>query len=492
MTRPSLVWFRKDLRLSDNPALGAALRRGAPVACLFVLDSETEGALPVGGAAAWWLHRSLAALCDDIAARGGGLILRRGGAREIVPRVCAALDVGAVYWNRCYEPEAIARDAALKRALKRAGIAAESFNGSLLREPWEVRTKAGGPYGVFTPFWKAECALGDPAAPAGKPDVIPGLPADAAAAAIAAGDALSDWSLSPTRPDWAGGLRETWKPGEAGARARLDRFLTDAAPCYCDARDRPDIEGTSRLSPHLAFGELSPREVWHVARDRARHAGGTRAERGIWSFLRELGWRDFNHNLLFHTPSLPTENYNGKFDAFPWRDDGAGLRAWQRGQTGYPMVDAGMRELWHTGFMHNRVRMVAASFLVKHLLIDWRAGEAWFRDTLVDADLANNVANWQWTAGCGADAAPYFRIFNPVGQGRKFDPDGAYVRRWVPELARLPTPYLHQPWEAPAPVLRDAGVELGASYSRPLVEHASARARALACLRRHQGSRVKA
>lgn len=472
MTRTSLVWFRKDLRLSDNPALHAALTRGAPVACLFVLDTTSEGALPVGGAAAWWLHHSLQSLRDDIAARGGTLILRRGDPTEIVPETVRAVGADAVFWNRCYEPDAIARDKALKQALKDDGIQAESFNGSLLREPWEVQTKAGGPYGVFTPFWKAECALGDPPAPTAKPDAIPGVP-------DGGGDILYDWALLPVSPDWAGGLRETWEPGEAGARARLDRFLTEAVASYPDTRNRPDIEGTSRLSPHLAFGELSPREVWHISLDRLRRASGAKAESGVWSFLRELGWRDFNHNLLFHNPRLPAENYNGKFDAFPWREDTAALRAWQKGRTGYPMVDAGMRELWHTGFMHNRVRMVVASFLVKHLLIDWRDGEAWFRDTLVDADLANNVANWQWAAGCGADAAPYFRIFNPIGQGEKFDPDGAYIRHWVPELAEVPDKYLNKPWEAPEAVLAGAGVTLSETYPKPLVDHKSARTRAL-------------
>lgn len=470
MSRPSLVWFRKDLRLSDNPALAAAASRGAPILCIFIKDEETEGALPAGAAAAWWLHHSLDGLMKSLAEIGGRLILKAGDPATILPDLCATHDVAEVFWNRCYEPEAIARDRALKVELKDKGVTVESFNGALLREPWEVKTKAGGAYGVFTPFWKAECALGDPDLPKAKPEKIEGV-ADS-------GDDLDDWRLLPTTPDWTGGLRETWTPGEEGARARLADFLDDGAKTYAEARDRPDIAGTSRLSPHLAFGELSAREIWHIARDRMR-SGEMVSETGIWSFLRELGWRDFNHNLLFHNPDLPSKNYSAKFNAFPWVDDPESLDAWQKGRTGYPMVDAGMRELWHTGFMHNRVRMVVASFLVKHLLIDWREGESWFRDTLVDADLANNTANWQWTAGCGADAAPYFRIFNPMTQGEKFDPDGVYIRRWVPELADVPDKYLNQPWDAPASVLEAAGVELGETYPTRLVVHAEARKRAL-------------
>jgi deoxyribodipyrimidine photo-lyase len=470
MARFSLVWFRKDLRLSDNPALDAAVSRGAPILCVFIRDETTEGALPVGAAAAWWLHHSLTALADSLTRIGGRLVLRSGDPRKILPALCAEHGIDAVFWNRCYEPAAIKRDTTLKADLKAADIAVESFNGSLLREPWEVKTKAGGPYGVFTPFWKAERALGDPDAPRPAPRDIEAVAAE--------GDDLADWSLLPTEPDWAGGLRDAWTPGEAGARERLDVFLGDGVARYAKARNRPDQDGTSRLGPHLAFGEVSPREIWHIALDRLR-SGASSAETGIWSFLRELGWRDFNHNLLYHNPGLPTENHNAKFDAFAWRTDAEALAAWRRGRTGYPMVDAGMRELWHTGFMHNRVRMVVASFLVKHLLIDWRAGEAWFRDTLVDADLANNTANWQWTAGCGADAAPYFRIFNPMTQGEKFDPDGAYIRRWVPELADLPDKYLNQPWDASPEILARAGIALGDTYPNRLVAHTEARKRAL-------------
>lgn len=472
MTGPSLVWFRKDLRLSDNPALTAALRRGGPVVCLFVRDEATEGALPVGGASAWWLHHSLTALADSLTRRGGSLILKTGNPGKIIPDLCKRLNVDAVFWNRCYEPAAIARDSALKSALGKDGLHVDSFNGSLLREPWDVKTKAGGSYSVFTPFWKALCALGDPPAPQPAPDVLPGMPV------AQESEALADWALLPTTPDWSGGIRDNWQPGEEGARECLSAFLDAGVGRYGEYRNRPDKDGTSRLSPHLAFGEISPREIWHIARDVARREGGS-IESGVWSFLREIGWRDFNHNLLFNNPDMPNENYNGKFDAFRWNDNPGDLEAWHKGRTGYPLVDAGMRELWHTGFMHNRVRMVVASFLVKHLLIDWRRGEAWFRDTLVDADLANNVANWQWVAGCGADAAPYFRIFNPIGQGEKFDPNGVYIRRWVPEIAALPDKYLNQPWTAPDGVLEESGITLGRTYPKPIVEHRRARERAL-------------
>lgn len=473
MSKVSLYWFRKDLRLSDNPALRAALAQGDETVCVFILDPDSEGALPVGAAGAWWLHHSLTALAQDIAALGGHLILRRGPARRCLEDLCQEIGATDVYWNRCYEPDAIARDSEIKQHLKDQGLLVESFNGSLLHEPWEVKTKIGGSYGVFSPFWKAELELGDLPRPFQKPGAL-NSPAQATAS-----DTLADWALLPTKPDWAGGMRESWTPGEAGARQRLGDFLDSIAQRYDDTRNRPDIAGTSRLSPHLAFGEISPREIWHIALDRIRTENGAVLDKGIWSFLRELGWRDFNHNLLFHNPTLPQENYNSRFDAFPWQEDPTALNAWKSGQTGYPLVDAGMRELWQTGFMHNRVRMVVASFLIKHLMIDWRVGEAWFRDTLVDADLANNVANWQWTAGCGADAAPYFRIFNPIGQGEKFDPDGVYIRQWVPELKGMPIKYLNKPWEAPPEVLREAGVELGKNYPKPVVRHIDARNRAL-------------
>jgi deoxyribodipyrimidine photo-lyase len=460
---PLLVWFRQDLRLADNPALRDAIATGAPVLPVYVLDDETPGPWRIGGASHWWLHHSLAALAADLGKLGLRLILRRGRAQECLNELIAETGAAGVVWNRCYEPFAVARDKAIKSTLEARGLAARSFNANLLFEPWTVASKSGTPFRVFTPFWKACLAAEPPALP---------LPAPSRALAPAnwpASDALDDWNLLPTKPDWAGGF-SIWNPGEAGAQARLAEFVARALDGYAGLRDRPDLEATSRLSPHLHFGEISPRQCFH--------AGAVSPK-----FLAELGWREFAHHLLFHIPDLPETALRAEFRDFPWRDDESRLRAWQQGRTGFPIVDAGMRELWRTGWMHNRVRMVAASFLVKHLLLPWQAGQAWFWDTLVDADLASNSASWQWVAGCGADAAPYFRVFNPMLQGAKFDPDGAYVRRFVPELAALPNEYLHAPWQAPADVLRRAGVALGATYPKPIVDHGEARVRALAAFR---------
>jgi deoxyribodipyrimidine photo-lyase len=355
------------------------------------------------------------------------------------------------------------------------GVTAQGFPGDLLVRPEAVRSKEGRGLRVFTPFWKRVLALGDPPSP---------LPAPRAlrAGAQLGSEPLERFGLEPTKPDWAAGLRQTWQPGEQSAQARLKQFLQNGVRTYVDERDRPDRDVTSGLSPHLRFGEISPRQIWHAARFAA--AGEARLASDIEKFLSELGWREFCRHLLFDHPDLATQNLQTAFDAFPWRRDDAALLAWQRGRTGYPIVDAGMRQLWTTGVMHNRVRMVVASFLVKHLLIDWRDGEAWFWDTLVDADAGNNPANWQWVAGSGADAAPYFRVFNPVLQGEKFDPDGRYVRRWVPELGRLPTPLIHRPWSTSPLEIASAQVELGVTYPRPIVEHGKARTRALAAYER--------
>ena len=463
---PVIVWFRQDLRLADNPALVAAAETGRPVIPLFILDDETPGRWAPGGASRWWLERSLAALGRDLAHIGSPLILRRGNAEAVLPALVAESGATAVFWNRCYEPFAIARDTRLKAELKAGGVEVRSHNGSLLREPWEVNSKAGTPLKVFTPFWKALQALGDPDKPLAPPARL------SPPAQQPAGDALAHWGLYPARPDWAAGFGALWTPGEAGAQARFADFSAAAITDYADQRNVPGQPGTSRLSPHLHWGEISPRMLWHATRS---EAGG-----GAESFLREVGWREFSCHLLHHEPLLPQRNLRGEFDSFPWADDAAGLGRWQRGETGYPIVDAGLRELWATGWMHNRVRMIAASFLIKDLLIDWRHGQDWFWDTLVDADLAANAASWQWVAGCGADAAPYFRVFNPVLQGMKFDPDGRYVRRWVPELARLPDSLLHTPWTAAPLVLEAAGIRMGKTYPLPMVDHGKARDRALA------------
>ena len=480
MTRSSdssvaIVWFDTDLRLADNPSLDAAVSQGARVLPVYILDDESPEREALGDASRWWLHNSLSALSQALDDRGAPLYLRRGAADRVLPEIARAAGAASVHWGRRYEPWARAREDRVAEALAALDIAFERHNAALLHEPWTVRTGNGGSYGVFTPFWKAECALGDPSKPTAAPDRLTPAPRDG----LDTSERLADWALLPMSPDWAGGLRAAWSPGEAGAAARLDAFLDSAVAHYPDRRNRPDLDATSHLSPHLHFGELSARQVWHAARSRAHAAGGGAVEKGVWAFLRELSWRDFNHNLLYHTPAMVSENYQGKFDRFPWHGDEEAFAAWTAGRTGYPVVDAGMRELWSTGFMHNRIRMVTASFLVKHLLVPWQWGEAWFRDTLVDADLANNVANWQWVAGCGADAAPYFRIFNPMTQGEKFDPEGAYVRRWVPELADLPTRFLHAPWTADPVTLEAAGVRLGSSYPEPIVDHKQARARAL-------------
>jgi deoxyribodipyrimidine photo-lyase len=457
----ALVWFRQDLRLGDNPALAAAATHKSIVP-LYVLDDTAPH--PLGGAGRWWLHHSLSRLSRDL----GGLLFERGDPREIVPSIAARAGATTVYWNRCYEPHAVARDKALKAALKQRGLEVNTFNASLLNEPWEVLNSSGEPFKVFTPFWRA-CRQRPIAPPqkAARPTIQ--LPEGA-------GRTLESLELLPRKPNWAAGWEKLWTPGEAGAIERLRTFLDESLTGYRDKRDRPDMPSTSRLSPQLHFGEISPRQIWAAL---APHATDD-AEK----FASELGWREFCHHLLFHFPSIPEQNWRSEFDAFPWRVDAQGLKAWQRGLTGYPLVDAGMRELWQTGWMHNRVRMITASFLVKDLRIHWREGEAWFWDTLLDANLANNASGWQWVAGSGADASPYFRIFNPVTQGEKFDPDGSYVRRFCPELGRLPNEYIHAPFLAPPDVLAQARVKLGTTYPAPIVDHARARNDALAALQK--------
>ncbi|MEN9620756.1 MAG: hypothetical protein RL499_949 [Actinomycetota bacterium] len=418
---PSIVWLRDDLRIADNPALAAAAERGAPVVVVYVLDDESPGARPLGGASRWWLHHSLTSLAAALAARGVSLTLRRGAASTVIPALVAQTGAGAVYWNRRYGALREV-DAALKSRLRGDGLVVESFGASLLHEPWTITSGSGEPYRVFTPFWRACLAAGEPRPPLAAPDALTGWPAES--------DALESWDLLPTRPDWASGLRAAWNPGEQGAYDRLEHFIDHGLSLY-HRRDEPSIEATSRLSPHLRFGELSPHQVWaRVHEPLAPEATANRAK-----FLSEIGWREFSYSILFHLPELATVNVRRDFDAFPWeKPDAAVLRAWQQGRTGIPIVDAGMRQLWSSGWMHNRVRMIVASLLTKNLLIDWRIGEAWFWDTLVDADEASNAASWQWVAGSGADAAPYFRVFNPVLQAERFDPDRAYVQRWVPEV----------------------------------------------------------
>ena len=421
---PAIVWLRDDLRLADNPALRAAVDAGGGVVVLYLLDETSPGIRPLGAASRWWLHHSLAALAADLERLGGRLLLRRGDAETELPRLVGESGASAVYWNRRYGAGREV-DARLKASLRAAGLRVESFAANLLVEPWTVTTEQGGPYRVFTPFWRAaqqqrfRTVLDAPSA-ISTPARVSELD----------GDTLDDWALLPTRPDWAGGLRETWMPGEESAHRRLEEFASHQLADY-HRRDEPAVDATSRLSPHLRFGEISPGQIWH----RLQHGELTdAARRNTPKYLSEVGWREFNANILFHFPELATRNFRPEFDGFPWgAPNPVELDAWRKGRTGIPLVDAGMRELWHTGVMHNRVRMVVASFLVKNLLVDWRVGEDWFWDTLVDADEASNPGNWQWVAGSGADAAPYFRVFNPLLQADKFDADREYVRRWVPE-----------------------------------------------------------
>jgi deoxyribodipyrimidine photo-lyase len=469
-TSPAIIWFRCDLRLAGNPALQAGVQSGKPLILLYV--DEVNRGRDLGGAANVWLHHSLNSLSNSIAKKGGTLILRRGQAAEILNDILAQTGADEVHWNRRYEGWARDIDQAIKSDLKGRGLTVESHKANLLTEPWEVATKTGGFYKVFTPFWRAARAsfTVDPALPGPeKINSVQGLESEN----------ISDWDLLPGSLDWDEKIMAYHDAGEAHAMQRLTQFLDGPIKKYDVQRDRPDDEmGTSKLSPHLAFGEISPRQIWNAA-----HGTGGDSDK----FLSEIGWREFSYTLLFYNPNLASQNYKAEFDKFPWQSDSTKVEAWRRGQTGYPFVDAGMRELWQTGWQHNRVRMVCASFLIKHLLTDWRVGEAWYWDTLLEADPASNAASWQWVAGSGADASPYFRIFNPFTQGEKFDPNGDYVRKYVPELAKLPKKYIHQPWTAPEQILTQAGVTLGKTYPKPIVEHKAARELALAGYKKSRG-----
>jgi deoxyribodipyrimidine photo-lyase len=470
---PAIVWFRQDLRLADNPALHRAVESGAAVIPLFILEDGSDGVRAPGAAARWWLHHSLESLGQSLAKAGAPLVLRKGNPADILSALIGETGAGSVYWNDSFDPAMNARDGDIRTTLTGSGITVESFNATLLFDPSAIRSKAGTPFKVFTPFWRTLSSGPEPERPLPAPATIP------YAVESPRSDALSSFGLLPTWPDWAGGIRESWTPGEAAAAERFLNFLEEIVQDYQTGRDRPGRDGTSRLSPYLRWGEISPRQIWHAAKMRT-DAG---SEPAIEAFLREIGWREFTHGLLQTHPNLAAEPMDSRFTKLPWRQDPTGLKAWQRGLTGFPIVDAGMRQLWQTGWMHNRVRMITGSFLVKDLLVPWQEGEAWFWDTLVDADAANNSANWQWIAGCGADPSPFFRVFNPVLQGEKFDPDGAYVSRFVPELAKLPRKFIHHPWDAPADVLAKAGVRLGKTYPHPIVDHATARNRALDALR---------
>ncbi len=465
-----IVWLRHELRLKDNPALYAAAEGNTAVVPVYIHAAEDNG-MP-GAASSWWLHHSLLSLREAFREKGATFILRKGPPHVVLRELAKQLQATTVFWSRAYDPAGRRQDEAVEQALQREGIGTRIFAGAnLLIIPGELTNNSGQPFKVFTPFWKNAAKRRLPS-PTPAPDALvsPRLACDAGA--------IEDLHLLP-RQNWTSGLADTWTPGALGAHERLRLFLDAGIHNYADQRDFPAEEDVSRLSPHLHFGEISPRVIFDALDERCMETKNAAIEHQVAAFKRQLYWREFAANLLFHYPTLLEAPMRPEFNRFPWRQDAARLRAWQQGKTGYPLVDAGMRQLWTTGWMHNRVRMLAGSFLVKHLLLPWQTGAAWFWDTLVDADAANNTLGWQWVAGCGPDAAPYFRIFNPTLQSERFDPTGAYIRQWVPELTALETRYLHAPWNAPESALSDAGIVLGNTYPRPLVNHPFARQRAL-------------
>lgn len=460
----AIMWFRQDLRCYDNPALALACEHQKLIP---IYIKDTHSSLVMGNAQHWWLHHSLLALSTSLQKVNLNLCLKQGNPLTVLTKLVKQYSVEAIYWSRCYEPAYIKRDEIIKAELKSIGVKVISRNSSLLNEPWEILNQSGQYFKVFTPYWR-KCLQKIHVKPL---HTISNWPSSQPVPS----DVLEQWELLPKNPNWAKEFSAHWEPGENGALNNLNLFISNHLKGYKELRNQPAKMGTSKLSPHLHFGEISPNQVWLSVQQAMQETGCdlTSAQ----TYLSELGWREFSYQLLYHYPRLMELNFNRKFDGFSWEHDEASLMCWQKGMTGYPIVDAGMRELWRTGYMHNRVRMIVASFLTKDLLIDWRKGAAWFWDTLLDADLANNSASWQWVAGSGADAAPYFRIFNPVLQGEKFDPLGEYVKRWVPELANVPVRWIHKPWEAPPTCLP---IVLGADYPLPIVDHAAARQMALA------------
>jgi len=459
----TLVWLREDLRLFDNPALHYAASLGEVTPVYIYPES-------LGGASYWWLHHSLLNLQKAFAEQGVRLLLRTGQPERVLVELAGQLEADSVMWNRVYSPQGMRDGAALKAVCAEKSIATRSFNGQLLIEPSEVMTKQSTPFKVFTPFWR-NCVANL------RPSDVLGVPKLTKTSHLIESETLDNWGLLPSKPDWSAGLQKRWKPGEEGAQANLESFLESTVSNYSEGRDIPGQENTSMLSPHLAFGEISSKQIWFATHNAmaSRQVDSVNGNK----FLSEIGWREFSRYLLVHFPHIVKEPFNTKFTNFPWQTDQALLDAWQRGETGYPIVDAGMRELWATGYMHNRVRMITASFLCKHCLTHWREGMAWFWDTLVDADIANNTASWQWVAGSGADASPYFRIFNPILQGEKFDKNGDYIKKWVPELAGLSSKHINKPWEADQDTLKAARIKLGEDYPLPIVDHKQARQLAL-------------
>ncbi len=471
---PTVVWFRNDLRLADNPALHAAVERRASILAIFVLETD-NGLRPLGAASRWWLHHSLLKLDEALKKAGAGLHFYEGEAGIILPKLVKESGAGALFFNRRYGKSGRDLDEIVAKAVSQEGATVESFNGRLLNDPWDVSTKSGGPYGVYTPYWKSIKAKGLPSEALPKLGKLECAKAPGAPKTVT----LDGLNLLPTKPNWAEGWDDTWTPGEAGAAKRLGDFLRQGLEGYKVERNTLASRGTSHLSPHLRFGEISPRQVVAAVKEATTRKTDDDAD----SFLSEIGWREFDYHNLFYHPDVAEKNLHDKYDAIPWETPKkAELDAWKKGQTGFPVVDAGMRELWQTGYMHNRVRMITASFLIKDLLYDWRIGEKWFWDCLCDADPANNTMNWQWVAGSGADASPFFRVFNPVTQGERYDPEGEYIRRWVPELAQLDNKTIHSPWKANIATLTKADVVLGETYPRPILDHKAARERALAAL----------
>jgi deoxyribodipyrimidine photo-lyase len=466
--KASIMWFRQDLRVKDNPALIKAAKQ-SKVLPVYIYDTSVPQNAVLGGASKWWLHHALVALQESL---DGNLLVLSGDPQEILLSLCAQHNISSVYWNRMYEPWAITRDTAIKKALKASKYEALSTNGSLLWEPMQVLKKDETPYKVFTPYYKNGCLNApDPRYPQRKPplsfmddmDEVKGY------------QGVDSLVLLP-RVNWDLHMQEMWNVSEQGAQCKLEYFIKQAIEEYNDDRNVPSVAGTSQLSPYFHFGLISPNQAWYAVHDAFN---GSRENKGVYVYLSELGWREFSYYLLFHFNDIQNRNFNTKFDNFPWVQDKEGLRAWQQGKTGVPIVDAGMRELYQTGYMHNRVRMIVASYLVKNLLIDWREGERWFWDCLLDADSASNSAGWQWVAGSGADASPYFRIFNPILQGEKFDKEGAYVKKYCPELSKLGKKFLHKPWEASEQELLSANIVLGKDYPKPIVDLKTSRVRAL-------------
>ena len=458
----AIVWFRQDLRLCDNPAFTNACRNHDFIIPLYILDDTTT----IGQAQRWWLHHSLNSLNYDLKNFGLNLCRQKGNALKILEKLVKDYKIETIYWNRCYEPNVIKRDILIKKFFQKNGINIVSTNGSLLNEPWEITNSSGSFFKVFTPYWRF--CLKKIHIP--EPYNISNIPKSLNVSS----ESLESWQLLPKKPNWAAAFHDYWQPGENGAHVKLKNFIENNLQNYKTSRDEPAKDSTSKLSPHLHFGEISPWQIWRTIENLTGNKNYDLPS--IERFLTEIGWREFSYYLLYHVPSIPNENFKNMFDSFPWQNDNLLLKSWQTGKTGYPIIDAGMRELWHTGYMHNRVRMIVASFLTKDLFIDWRLGAHWFLDTLVDADLASNSASWQWVAGCGADAAPFFRIFNPILQGEKFDPNGDYIKQWIPELKDVPKKWIHQPWMAPKDQM---GLGLSKDYPKPIVNHHEARQQAL-------------